>query len=209
MNTLLSKTIQEILKNNNPDASRRLRLEPLIDYMQQKMDKQEDIHLNFICTHNSRRSHLAQIWAQTSAKYFKISNVYCYSGGTEATAIYPQVIKTLEKQGFSILPLATAENTIYAIKVDSNAFPIIGFSKRFDDTFNPISDFVAVMTCSQADQECPYIAGADKRFSLPFEDPKSSDNTPQESEVYEQRSLQIANEMFYIFSKLNTNRQKN
>ena len=63
---------------------RKLVLTPLIEYIQNKVNNSENINLNFICTHNSRRSHLSQIWAQTLAVYFKINNAYCYSGGTEA-----------------------------------------------------------------------------------------------------------------------------
>lgn len=58
------------------------------------------------------------------------------------------------------------------------------------------------MTCSQADEGCPYIAGAEKRIPVRYEDPKSSDKTPQQNEIYTQRSLQIASEMFYVFSSL-------
>ena len=58
------------------------------------------------------------------------------------------------------------------------------------------------MTCSQADGGCPFIAGAEKRIPITFEDPKNSDNTPEQAQVYAERSLQIATEMFYVFSKI-------
>lgn len=181
---------------------RRALLKKLIDYIQAKVSKNEEIRLNFICTHNSRRSHLSQVWAQTMAHHFQIKEVFCYSGGTEATALYSMVATTLEESGFQTQKLFEGINPVYSFKFSESTHSIIGFSKTFDDAFNPKSNFAAIMTCSQADEACPYVPGADKRISLPFEDPKISDNTPNQKEVYSKRSLQIASEMFYVFSQI-------
>ncbi len=181
---------------------RKLILQPLVNFIHRKASTGLEIRLNLICTHNSRRSHLSQVWAQTAAAYFGIKNVFCYSGGTEATAMFPMVAKTLSKQGFQIKTIAEGNNPVYAIKYAENEHPVIGFSKTFDDNFNPQSEFAAILTCSSADQGCPFIAGAEVRIPLTFEDPKSFDNTPQQAEKYEERSLQIATEMFYIFSQI-------
>ena len=162
----------------------------------------DEIRLNLICTHNSRRSHLSQIWAQTASYYFNISKVFCYSGGTEATAIFPVVAKTLTNQGFQIKTISEGNNPVYAVKYSENEPPIICFSKTYDDDFNPQSEFVAILTCSHADGACPFIAGAEKRIPITFEDPKAFDNTPQQAEKYQERSVQIATEMFYVFSKI-------
>ena len=183
-------------------AERKIILQPLVDYIQTKAANQQEIRLNLICTHNSRRSHLSQVWAQTAAAYYDIKNVFCYSGGTEATAMFPMVSKTLTKQGFEIKTLAEGSNPVYSIKYAANEHPVIGFSKTYDDSFNPQDEFAAIMTCSQADGECPFIAGAEKRIPITFEDPKAFDNTPQQAEKYEERSLQIAAEMFYVFSQI-------
>ena len=189
-------------KFNNITSERKNILQPLIDFIQLKIDNKEDIRLNLICTHNSRRSHLSQIWAQTAAYYYGIKNVFCYSGGTEATAMFPKVAEILEKTGFKIQKLSQENNPVYAIKFTENVPPVIGFSKTYDDQFNPESGFAAIMTCSQADGGCPFIAGAEKRIPITFEDPKAFDNTPQQTEKYQERSLQIATEMFYVFSQL-------
>jgi arsenate reductase len=183
-------------------AERKIILQPLVDYIQSKVSNQQEIRLNLICTHNSRRSHLSQVWAQTAAAYYDIKNVFCYSGGTEATAMFPMVSKTLAKQGFEIKTIAEGSNPVYTIKYAENEHPVIGFSKTYDDSFNPQDEFVAIMTCSQADGGCPFIAGAEKRIPITFEDPKAFDNTPQQEEKYEERSLQIATEMFYVFSQI-------
>lgn len=177
-------------------------LKALIQYLQIKLDKDESVQLNFICTHNSRRSHFAQIWAQTMADYFNLKGVHCYSGGTEATAIYPTVVESLTKQGFAVKRLTGNENPFFAVKFAENAHPVVAFSKVYDAFFNPKSAFAAIMTCSQADEACPFVAGAEERFSIPFDDPKVFDGTIQEIEKYKEKSLQIAGEMFYVFSKL-------
>nr|WP_315150702.1 protein-tyrosine-phosphatase [uncultured Flavobacterium sp.] len=181
---------------------RKIILQPLVDYIQSKAANQQEIRLNLICTHNSRRSHLSQVWAQTAAAYYNIKNVFCYSGGTEATAMFSMVSKTLAEQGFEIKTIAEGSNPLYSIKYAANEHPVIGFSKTYDDSFNPQDEFAAIMTCSQADGGCPFIAGAEKRIPITFEDPKAFDNTPQQAEKYEERSLQIAAEMFYVFSQI-------
>ena len=178
-------------------------LQHLIDYIQSKVDSKETIRINFICTHNSRRSHLSQVWAQTMATYFGIENVFCYSGGTEVTALFPMAAKTLENSGFQIQTLSEGKNPVYAIKYAENEHPIIGFSKKLDDNFNPKSDFAAIMTCDSANEACPIVFGASIRIPIMFLDPKAFDNTPQQAEKYQERSLQIATELKYVFSKIN------
>lgn len=198
----LSATIDQ-LQLQSIKKERKAILQPLIDVVQQKVNNGKETNLNFICTHNSRRSHLAQVWAQTAAAYFNIPNVHCYSGGTEETALFPKVAETLINQGFKILKIAAADNPVYAIKYSENALPITGFSKTYDHPFNPVSAFIAIVTCSQADGGCPFIAGAEKRIPITFEDPKVSDRTSEQGQVYTERSLQIATEMCYVFSMIN------
>jgi len=190
------------LDETSVSTARKNTLQLLIDYIQSKVDSKQDIYLNFICTHNSRRSHLSQVWAQVLAHYFNIKNVFCYSGGTEATALFPMAAKTLENTGFDIQTIADGSNPIYAIKYSDNEHPIIGYSKKFDSDFNPRSDFAAILTCSSADQDCPFIAGAEVRIPITFEDPKAFDHTPQQTKKYQERSLQIATDLKYVFSKI-------
>jgi arsenate reductase len=203
--TILFPEIENIINILNFESiseERKIVLQPLIDFIQGKANNQQEIRLNLICTHNSRRSHLSQVWAQTAAAHYGIKNVFCYSGGTEATAMFPMAAITLEKQGFQIKTIAEGNNPVYAIKYAKNEHPIIGFSKTFDDDFNPQSEFAAILTCSSADQGCPFIAGAQVRIPITFEDPKAFDNTPQQAEKYAERSLQIATEIFYVFSHI-------
>lgn len=200
----LLNTVQS-LQWENIRPHRKEILEPLISFIQQKVNEGKEINLNFICTHNSRRSHLAQVWAQAASAFFTIPQVHCYSGGTETTALFPKIAETLSEQGFTVFSIAETENPVYAIKYNENSLPVIGFSKKYNSPFNPVSGFAAIMTCSQADGGCPFIPGAEKRIPITFEDPKISDNTPEQRAVYAERSLQIAEEMFYVFSKIKNN----
>lgn len=145
---------------------------------------------------------MTQIWAQMAATHFRIPNVYCFSGGTQETTLFSKVAETLTNQGFKVVKIAECENPIYAIKYHENALPIIGFSKKYDHPFNPNTSFAAVMTCSQADGGCPFIAGAQARIPITYEDPKISDSTDKQTSIYFERSLQIASEMFYVFSEI-------
>ncbi len=204
--TLFSE-IAQVIKGLNPQTistERKAILQPLTEFIQSKVSNQQDIRINFICTHNSRRSHLSQVWAQTLAFHFNIKNVFCYSGGTESTALFPIVAETLQNSGFQIKTISKNENPIYSIKYAYNQHPIIGFSKRLNDDFNPKSEFVAIMTCDSANEACPFVPGAEKRIPITFEDPKAFDNTPQQAEKYNERSLQIATELFYVFSQINS-----
>lgn len=205
MHTKLFQELENVVSTFNFDsitADRKAILKPLVDYIQAKHSKHSEIRLQLICTHNSRRSHLSQVWAQTAAAYYGIPNVSCYSGGTEATALFPLVAETLRQTGFKVQVIAEGSNPVYAIKYSDNEHPVIGFSKAYDHEFNPSGEFAAIMTCAQADGGCPFISGAEKRIPITFEDPKAFDHTPQQAEKYQESSLQIATEMCYVFSQL-------
>lgn len=202
--TLFSKIEATIQSLNIEDisAERKQILQPLIAYLKNKTFNNEPIHLNFICTHNSRRSHLSQIWAQALANYVGITNVICYSGGTEATALFPMAATTIANTGFEVKKLSETKNPIYSIKYSENSHPIIGFSKTYNDKFNPKSEFGAIMTCDSANEACPIVVGAEKRFPITYKDPKAFDETPLQAEKYKERSLQIASELLYVFNEV-------
>tara|TARA_B100000900_G_scaffold173724_1_gene147456 strand:+ start:814 stop:1425 length:612 start_codon:yes stop_codon:yes gene_type:complete len=190
------------LNINSISIKRQNLLKPLIDFIQYKVDTEQTIKLNFICTHNSRRSLLSQVWAQTLGYYYNIKNLFCYSGGTESTALFPAIAKALEASGFKIDSQKHSNNPLYTIEFAVNEIPVKGFSKSYDHSENPKTSFAAILTCSQADKDCPYIPGAELRIQLPFEDPKAFDNTLQKARKYRERSLQIATELKYVFSNI-------
>lgn len=178
---------------------RKSTLQQIAKFVEQSIETSDKADLIFICTHNSRRSVFSQVWAQVAAFHFGFRNVRCYSGGTETTAIYRTIVQTLRNNGLQVEALSQSENSIYAFKYHPNEPAIIGFSKVYDDLFNVQTNFAAIMTCSHADENCPFIPSAAMRFSLPFEDPKAFDATSQEETMYAQRSIEIAREMFYLF----------
>ena len=179
---------------------RKVELKKLSAYIQNKLGKHQKVELIFICTHNSRRSHFAQIWAQTAAAYYNIPTIQCYSGGTETTAFNINAVDALMKVGFLIQPKSEALNPHYEVKYATNLSAIDAYSKKYGDAPNPLKEYGAVLTCSLADASCPIVLGAEGRFKVPYEDPKLSDGTGKQDKVYQERSLQIATEMMYVFS---------
>lgn len=184
------------------DKERKKRLDEIADYIAQKKKNGTPIQLNFICTHNSRRSQFGQAWANVAAAFYGIQNVTSFSGGTEATAANIRCMKALERAGFLLNIHEQSNNPKYLLKFTEADQGTIFFSKKFNDSANPTKNFAAIMVCSQADEACPFVAGAEKRFAIPYSDPKVADNTPQETQVYDERCRQIAREVFYIFSKV-------
>lgn len=179
---------------------RKTELNKIALYISKKQQENKPSNIIFICTHNSRRSHLSQIWAQTAAAYYGLDKtIITYSGGTEATAFNGRAVATLERAGFVIQNLG-GENPHYLVKYGENSEAMTCFSKKYNDSSNVQSNFLAVMTCSQADKNCPLVKGAAQRVSLPYSDPKVADGKPNEKTTYDERSKQIATEMFYIMS---------
>jgi len=178
---------------------RKSLLAELSMYIKEKLISSKEVHLVFICTHNSRRSHLAQVWAQAAANYFKITGIMTYSGGTQKTAFNASAVNALKKAGFKISILEDGKNPKYKIKFAKKADPAICFSKVYSHKDNPTDGFVAIMTCSDADEACPIVEGAHYRTTIKYEDPKKYDGTDMEATAYEERSLQIGREMFYVF----------
>jgi len=183
-------------------TERKTVLQQLTDFIQQKQKLNVAIDLNFICTHNSRRSHIAQLWAQAAAAYYGIENMHCFSGGTEATAFNPRAVKAMKDAGFIITKTKEDANPVYEVRYADGAEPVIAFSKTYDDPFNHTKDFAAIMTCSHADENCPLVLGASGRIPLTYDDPKEFDGTPQEAEKYAERVHQIGKEIFYAFSQV-------
>lgn len=197
----INELIATISRVKIPNERKQL-LQPLVNAIQQKVADKKPTRLNFICTHNSRRSHLSQIWAKTMAYYFGIDSLQCYSAGTEATAMFPMVVETLKNTGFKVANLSSGNNPVYSIKYADNEPSIVGFSKVLATDFNPKTEFIAIMTCANADENCPFIAGAEQRIAITYDDPKVFDNTPLQAEKYLERSEQIAAEMYWVFSQI-------
>jgi arsenate reductase len=194
------QSVIESFSEYSPSKEREEVLFQLVEYILYRLNTDVKVSLNFICTHNSRRSQLAQVWAQTAADYFGIP-ANCFSGGVEVTAFNERAVKALETSGFHVSHEGSI-NPVYSIYSSPDAKPIRSFSKIYEDKNNPQQGFAAIMTCDNADENCPYIPGADLRLPLRYLDPKAFDDTPQEAEKYLERSLQIGSELFFAFNKV-------
>lgn len=195
LNLTIASAIQQ-----NIDQDRKTQLQVLIDYIQEKVNSKEEVRLNFICTHNSRRSQFSQIWAQTAAAFYSI-DVDCFSGGVEVTAFNERAVASIMRSGFRVQSEGKI-NPHYRIQFSEDSEPILAFSKLYDDEVNPKDPFAAVMTCAHADENCPFIPSSDRRIAVRYEDPKAFDDSPLEEAKYYERSLQIASEMFYVFRQI-------
>jgi arsenate reductase len=184
-----------------PDARKAL-LQPLADYIWMQVASGAVARLTFICTHNSRRSHLAQLWAAAAAQYCGVGPVACFSGGTEVTACNPRAIAALSRAGVQAQAITAGENPVYLLLYAHGVNPLVAFSKVYDQAPNPQTKFAAIMTCSDAEENCPFIPGAEQRFSIAYEDPKAFDGTPEEAAGYDARCRQIATEMLWMFQQV-------
>ena len=177
----------------------------LRDYIFQKIGENETPKLIVICTHNSRRSHIGQIWLAVAADYFQLPKIQTFSGGTEATAFNIRAVKAFQRIGFKISTKDNkVDNPVYEIKWKEEMQPYKAFSKKYEDAPNPKENFAAIMVCSQADQGCPMVFGCDFRLSLPYDDPKDFDNTNLEEVKYDERVRQIGREIMYAMSTFKT-----
>jgi arsenate reductase (thioredoxin) len=172
------------------DERHRARLESMVQALHSELTAKGRLDLLFVCTHNSRRSHMAQLLGLETARWVGFQNVRTFSGGTEVTTFNPRAIAALRRVGFDELD------------------PAVSFSKKIEHPANPTADFIAVMTCSEADAACPVVSGATRRVSLPYEDPKVFDGTPEEHDRYDERVEQIGRDLLWVFSSLQRALQK-
>jgi len=182
-------------------SERKADLARMAAYIRGRLADSQPARLVFICTHNSRRSHLAQVWAQVAMEFYGLIGVETYSGGTEATALNPRAAAAMRRAGLKVTADdAKAPNPNYSVQTSATASPQICFSKVYDAPPNPSTKYCAVMTCSQADDACPIVMGCDLRMPIRYEDPKVADDTDFESQRYDERSRQICTEMLYMMS---------
>ncbi len=188
------------------DAGRRVELERLARLISECRRGGKITKLIFVCTHNSRRSHLAQIWSWIAAQIYGVDRIETYSGGTEATAFNPRAVAALIRAGFRIETTSTDENPVYSVRHGEGCNPLECFSKVYDQPPNPKEGFCAIMTCSAADKACPLVIGASERLTIRYDDPKAFDGFENEAAMYDERCRQIAREMLFVMRKANLDR---
>lgn len=199
----LKLTSESLIKDSELiSEDRKNLLNELSIYIKGKLISKKEANLIFICTHNSRRSHMAQIWAQAAASYYGIDNLNTFSGGTQKTAFNLAAVKALKEGGFKISVEKEGKNPKYKVHYKKKVEPLICYSKVYNHHKNPTDGFVAIMTCSDADESCPIVVGADYRTTIKYEDPKKFDGTDQQENAYLDRSKQIGREMYYTMRKV-------
>lgn len=199
---MLTKKLKSYILSLDFDTiseERKIVLTPLQKYIQTSLST---INLTFICTHNSRRSHFGQVWAMVAADHYGIANVHTFSGGTETTACNSRTIEALKRVGLKVSSNDEKENPKYFISYNVNKAPIEAFSKVFDAPGNPKENFAAIITCDNANDNCPFISGASARIPILYVDPKVSDDSESEKETYDTRCRQIATEMFWVIKEI-------
>lgn len=171
--------------------------------MGRELEAGRDARLTFICTHNSRRSHLSQIWLQTAAAWYGLDRVRAYSGGTEVTACNCRTVTALRRAGFALSDATgPGDNPVYRVSYASNRPPVLAYSKHYRAAGNPRHGFIALMTCSVADRSCPRVEGALARFAIHYADPRLCDDLPTETAAYDARCREIAREMFFLLAEV-------
>ena len=156
---------------------------PTLEAIALSFSKEDNLKVNFICTHNSRRSHFCEILFRTAAHYYGLKNVQTFSGGTESTSLYPEVAEIFFKN------LERKETT-----------PIL-FSKKYNIEYNAQGNYHAVMVCDSANETCPVVHGCIERHSLIYEDPKKSDGKQNQSNEYDKTLTKIASELAFIIRR--------
>lgn len=199
----LRSYVNEVAKElDKVTPERKLVLDEIAASAARQLGSADEANLTFICTHNSRRSHMSQIWLQTAACYYGFDKVHAWSGGTEVTACNCRTVTALRRVGFDIQDATKGDNPLYLVRYAEDRPPIRTYSKRYDADANPKRDFIALMTCSSADKSCPAVAGAIARYAIHYTDPRLCDDTPTETTAYNERCREIAREMFYIMSEV-------
>jgi protein-tyrosine-phosphatase len=183
-------------------AQRKTLLQKIATFVTEKLRAGQDAQLVYICTHNSRRSHLGQVWLQIAAHYYGVRHVKTFSGGTEATAMHTNTLQALIRAGVRAVKKEDGENPVYELAYDDDVAPMHCFSKVYHHETNPVKGFAAIMTCSDAEENCPFIPGVDVRIATTYDDPKISDGTSQQEETYDERCAQIARECLWVVSQV-------
>ena len=113
----------------------------------------------------------------------------------------PRVVSSLRRSGMKVE--ADAEEVVnprYRVSFADKLPSPECFSKVFDASPNPDKAYCAIMIRSSADDACPIVLGCDLRLPIRYEDPKISDDTPEEASTY--GSNQIGREMLFVMENV-------
>ena len=157
-------------------AERKLVLQQLAASIRQSLVANDRANIVYVCTHNARRSHFGQVAAALAAAFYAIDKVFTYSAGTETTKVHEHTIQAIQLLGCTVVKLDEVPNPKYTINFGA-PHTLICYSKTIEDKAIPTQHYIAVMTCTDAEQNCPYLPLAMARIGLPYTDPKIADGT--------------------------------
>lgn len=178
---------------------RRAVLEEIANYLIGGQQLDNTGKIIFIETDQKSRSILIHAWATAASYYYGIENVEIHSGGISASAISQNAITALENAGFIIYKIQGGSNPEFEIKYSYNIKPLVLKSIKYNDKSNPGANFGSIIVCSNADINLPVVKGNNFRTSLYYFDPSAYDGNADASDLYLEKSKEIAAEMFYLF----------
>ena len=182
-------------------SQRKELLSEVAEKLGNTFSRSQSLKIIFICTHNSRRSHIAQFMLEMACGYYSIQGIEIYSGGTEVTALNKRVVHAISSHGIKYDKTTGDDNPTYIFDhIEGSETPY--FSKLYNHPANPTSNFTAILVCDHASETCPYIPGTLERIHLHYRDPKEYDRTPGEEKAYMDKLEEIGAEMFYIARQL-------
>jgi arsenate reductase (thioredoxin) len=210
MNSKLIQNYQFLqAKSKSIKEERMEQLDNLNKMIANDLVKKGSTKIICICTHNSRRSILAQAMLSFISNQLNINNIEVFSGGIEVTEVHRNVIEAFENFGFEIQQIPENTNSKYTVTWGNQTIEKQDnlFSKLYDDPFNPSKDFIAMMVCSDVEKNCPMVKGSINIISMNYTDPKHSDGTEEASNVYLDKLFEIGAEMFYVLQKVKSKLQ--
>ena len=177
------------LNNFSPEIKQKDRLELIANELNKKI-KETNV-LVFLCTHNSRRSQICEVWGSIFSLIYK-KEILINSAGTIKTSVHKEIFNVLKKCGVSVNENEEIAFKNLLIKLKSKTLDQIDAKK-----------FIAIMTCSDAEKSCPIDSRSVKNINMFFKDPKVYDNTKYMEEEYLKTNSNIAEELNYIFKRIN------
>jgi arsenate reductase (thioredoxin) len=105
----------------------------------------QKLRVLFLCTGNSCRSQMAEGWA----RHMHPDAIEACSAGTAPTTLNPRAVQVMAEAG---------------VDIGSQT------SKHVDDLAGREFDYL-ITVCGHADEQCPVLAGAQRRLHVGFDDP--------------------------------------
>jgi arsenate reductase len=114
----LKQTSESLIKDFEAILEdRKALLDELAIYIKGKLISRKEVNLIFICTHNSRRSHMAQIWARRLLQFTTTSRTSrLFPEAHKKLHLTSMAVNALKKAGFKIKALSEKSNPKYRVK---------------------------------------------------------------------------------------------